>query len=144
MKEAHGHRERAALALVVRLCRRFHLCARQLQDRHHERGTLRVADEYDVQDLMHALLKLHFEDVRAEEVTPSLAGKSGRIDFLLKGERLAIETKMTRRSLGQKEVGDELIVDMKRYRSHPGLRTLVCFVYDPGGYCPVMAWLTSG
>jgi hypothetical protein len=96
---------------------------------------VRVVDEYDVQDLMHALLALHFDDVRAEEVTPSVAGRSGRMDFLLRAEKLVLETKMTRRGLGQKEVGDELIVDMKRYRSHPGLRTLVCFVYDPGGLC---------
>ncbi len=135
MKQARRSRERDALALVAKLCRRFHLFARQLHDRHHDRGTVRVADEYDVQDLMHALLRLHFEDVRTEEVTPSVAGKSGRMDFLLKAERLAVETKMTRRNLGQKEVGDELIVDMRRYRTHPDLRTLVCFVYDPGGFC---------
>ena len=130
-----------ALALVLTLCRRFHLFARQLQHRHHERGTVKVVDEYDVQDLMHALLKLHFEDVRAEEVTPSVAGKSGRMDFLLKAERLVLETKMTRRNLGQREVGDELIVDMRRYRSHPDLRILVCFVYDPGGFCRAPAAL---
>ena len=136
-------RQRDALALVVALCRRFHLFARQLLDRHRERQTVRVVDEYDVQDLMHALLKLHFEDVRAEEVTPSVAGKSGRVDFLLKSERLAVETKMTRRSLGQGEIGDQLIVDMKRYRSHPDLRALVCFVYDPGGLCRAPAALES-
>jgi hypothetical protein len=84
---------------------------------------------------MHALLLFHFDDVRAEEVAPSVGGKSGRMDFLLKGERLVVETKMTRKSLGQREVGDELIIDMKRYRSHPDYRTLVCLVYDPGGYC---------
>ena len=143
MKGARRCRERDALGRVAALCRRFHLFARQLQDRHHRRGTVRVADEYDVQDLMHALLKLHFEDVRAEEATPSVAGKSGRMDFLLKGERLVVETKMTRRNLGQKEVGDELIVDMKRYRAHPDLRTLVCFVYDPGGFCPSPAALEN-
>jgi hypothetical protein len=121
--------------VVVSLCRRFHLFARQLRDRHHGRATVRVVDEYDVQDLMHALLKLHFDDVRAEEVTPSVAGKSGRVDFLLKAEQVAVETKMTRRSLKQKEIGDELIVDMRRYRSHPDLRTLVCLVYDPAGLC---------
>ena len=132
-----------AADLVVELCRRFHLFARQLRDRHHERATLRIADEYDVQDLMHALLKLHFDDVRAEEVTPSVAGKSGRMDFLLKAERVAVETKMTRRNLGQKQIGDELIVDMRRYRSHPGLRTLICFVYDPGGFCRAPAALEN-
>jgi len=126
---------RAAVTLVVSLCRRFHLFAHQLRHRHDGRGTVDVADEYDVQDLMHALLKLHFEDVRAEEVTPSVAGKSGRMDFLLKHEAIVVETKMTRRNLKQNEIGDQLIVDMKRYRSHPDHGTLVCLVYDPAGYC---------
>jgi len=146
MKEARTtprNRQREALALVVTLCRRFHLFARQLVLRHGARETVRVVDEYDVQDLMHAVLKLHFEDVRAEEVTPSVAGRSGRMDFLLKAERLVLETKMTRRNLGQNQVGDELIVDMKRYRSHPDLRTLVCFVYDPGGFCRAPAALEN-
>ena len=137
------HRPDDAPALVVSLCRRFHLFAHQLLDRHRQRGTLKIADEYDVQDLMHALLRLHFEDVRAEEVTPSVAGKSGRMDFLLKAERLVVETKMTRRGLTQKQVGDELIIDMRRYRSHPDLRTLVCLVYDPGGFCRAPAALEN-
>jgi len=92
---------------------------------------------------MRALLILHFEDVRPEEVTPSVGGKSGRMDFLLKGERLVVETKMTRRGLDQKAVGDELIIDMRRYRAHPDYRTLVCFVYDPGGFCHAPAALEN-
>jgi REase_DpnII-MboI len=140
---SRGRRQQDAEALVVRLCRRFHLFARQLLERRERRATVQVSDEYDVQDLMHALLRLHFEDVRAEEVTPSVAGKAGRMDFLLKPERLVVETKMTRRSLGQRELGDELIVDMKRYRAHPDQRTLVCLVYDPGGYCHAPAALES-
>jgi len=138
-----GRRRRDAEMLVTTLCRRFHLFAQQLRDRHGGRPTVQIADEYDVQDLMHALLKLHFDDVRAEEVTPSVAGKSGRMDFLLKAEGLAVETKMTRKTLGQKEVGDELIIDMKRYRSHPDYRTLVCLVYDPSGYCHAAAALEN-
>jgi hypothetical protein len=136
-------RARDAERLVVSLCRRFHVFAGQLRARHRRRETVLVEDEYDVQDLMHALLRLHFEDVRAEEVTPSVAGKSGRMDFLLKNEGLVVETKMTRRSLGQKEIGDELIVDMRRYRSHPDHRALVCLVYDPGGFCHAPAALEN-
>jgi hypothetical protein len=135
LRTRQARRARDALTVVVTLCRRFHLFAHQLRHRHGERGTVDVVDEYDVQDLMHALLKLHFEDVRAEEGTPSVAGKSGRMDFLLKDEGIVVETKMTRRSLKQNEIGDELIIDMKRYRSHPDKRTLVCLVYDPAGYC---------
>lgn len=130
-----GRRQRDAESLVVTLCRRFHLLAEQLRHRHDDRSTVIVTDEYDVQDLMHAVLKLHFCDVRPEEVTPSVAGKSGRMDFLLKRERLVVETKMTRKGLDQKKVGDELIIDVRRYREHPDCGTLVCFVYDPSGIC---------
>ncbi|MCZ8227650.1 MAG: hypothetical protein O9249_00855, partial [Burkholderiaceae bacterium] len=53
---------------------RFHAVAVQLRDRYSGRPTLDVNDEYDVQDLMHALLRLHFDDVRPEEWVPSYAG----------------------------------------------------------------------
>lgn len=138
-----GRTQRDAAALVVTLCQRFHLFAQQLLDRHDNRETVKIVDEHDVQDLLHALLKFHFDDVRAEEVTPSVAGKSGRMDFLLKRERLVVETKMTRKSLQQREVGDELIIDMKRYRSHPDYRTLICLVYDPAGFCHAPAALEN-
>jgi hypothetical protein len=101
--------QRDAKKLVTMLCRNFHFFAIQLLDRHGKRKTIQISDEYDVQDLMHVLFKLHFEDVRAEEVTPSVGGKSGRMDFLLKPEQVVIETKMTRKGLDQKEVSDELI-----------------------------------
>lgn len=72
---------------------RFHRVARQLRSRHNGRSTLEIEDEYDVQDLLHALLQLHFDDIRAEEWTPSYAGKSARVDFLLKKEKIVIEVK---------------------------------------------------
>jgi hypothetical protein len=127
--------QRDAEELVVQLCRRFHLFALQIRVRHDGRSTVEVTDEYDVQDLMHALLRLHFDDVRPEEVTPSVAGKGGRMDFLLKREKIVVETKMTRKNLKQKQVGDELIVDMTRYQAHQDCRTLICLVYDPTGFC---------
>lgn len=33
-----------------------------------------------------------------------------------------------------KIVGEQLIIDMKRYQTHPDCKTLVCFVYDPNGH----------
>jgi REase_DpnII-MboI len=122
-----------ALQRVLQLCRRFHVVARQLQTRYAGRSTLVVDDEYDVQDLFGSLLRLDFDDVRKEEWTPSYAGKSARVDFLLKRENIVIEIKKTRASLAAKEVGDQLLIDIGRYKSHPGCSTLVCFVYDPEG-----------
>lgn len=122
-----------ALDQVIQLCSRFHTVARQIRRRHQNRPTLDVADEYDVQDLLHGLLRLFFSDVRDEEYTPSYASKATRMDFPLKREEIVIEVKMTRKGLSDKEVADQLILDIERYRAHPNCKILVCFVYDPDG-----------
>ena len=120
-------------AELNRIFERFHRVVKQLRNRHDGRPTLDVNDEYDVQDLLHALLKLYFNDIRAEEWTPSYAGKSARMDFLLKHEGIVIEVKKTRQGLTEKEVGDQLIVDADRYRVHPDCKKLICFIYEPEG-----------
>jgi len=113
---------------------RFHQVARQLRRRHDNRPTLDIDDEYDLQDLLHALLRLFFDDIREEEWTPSYAGRASRVDFLLKAEKTTIEVKKARRSLSAKEIGDQLIIDIAHYQVHPDCESLVCFVYDPDGY----------
>ena len=82
---------------------------------------------------MHLLLKINFKDIRSEEHTPSYAGKSSRMDFLLKDEEIVIEVKMTRKDLGEKEIGSQLLEDIVRYQEHSNCKTLLCFVYDPQG-----------
>lgn len=113
---------------------RFYTAAKQLQRRHDGRETLTIKDEYDVQDLLCSLLLLHFEDVRPEEWTPSYAGGSKRMDFLLKDSEIAIEVKMTRKGLKDKELGEQLIVDIANYKQHSACKCLYCFVYDPEGF----------
>jgi hypothetical protein len=122
-----------SLGNIRLVLRRFHLVARQLERRHADRNTIEVTDEYDVQDILHALLKIFFSDIRPEEWTPSYAGGSGRVDFLLKLERIVIEVKKTRKSLSIKQIGEQLIVDIDRYKNVPDCDTLICFVYDPEG-----------
>ncbi len=121
------------LAILENIFNRFHQVARQLRNRHDSRETLDVKDEYDVQDLIYALLKIYFDDIRPEEWTPSYAGSSSRMDFLLKNEHLVVEIKRTRYTLRDKDMGEQLIVDIAKYREHPDCKTLVCFVYDPEG-----------
>ncbi len=120
-----------ALIVVRRICRRFHMFARQLRERHDGRPTLDIENEYDVQDALHALLALHFDDIRPEEWTPSYAGKASRTDFLLKGYDIVLETKMTRRGLADKQLGSELIEDLARYGVMQECRHLICLTYDP-------------
>ncbi len=119
------------LTRLENLCSRFHLVAKQIRLRHNNRPTLEIKDEYDVQDLFHALLFTAFDDIRKEEWTPSYAGSASRIDFILKQDRIAIETKKTRKGLGTKELGEQLLIDIQKYKVHPYCQTLFCLVYDP-------------
>lgn len=118
---------------LFRIGDRFHLVAKQLRVRRESRPTLDVNDEYDVQDLFHSLLRLAFDDVRPEEWTPSYAGGASRMDFLLPEIEAVVEIKRSRLGLGARELGEQLIVDIAKYKRHPSCRTLFCFVYDPDG-----------
>jgi len=71
------------IAVIEHLCSRFHTVVRQLRIRHSGRSTLDVEDEYDVQDLLHSMLRIHFSDVRPEEWTPSYGGSSLRLPPIL-------------------------------------------------------------
>lgn len=119
---------------INNICIQFKKVAKQLEKRYNSRDTLLIKDEYDVQDLFHALLKLFFEDIRPEEYSPSIAGNSTRIDFVLKKEKIAIELKKTRNNLKNKEITSELADDILRYRSHKDCKLLICFVYDVDGF----------
>jgi len=118
---------------LYRIGERFHLVAKQIRTRRQGRPTLDVADEYDVQDLFHALLRIPFDDVRPEEWTPSYAGGGSRVDFLLPEIEAVVEIKKSRPGLSARELGEQLIVDIAKYKRHPNCRTLFCFVYDPDG-----------
>ncbi len=101
---------------------------------HRRKGAqpLSFSTEYDVQDLLHALLRPWVADIRPEEFTPSYAGSSTRMDFLLPKHRLVIELKFVRDGIHAKKIGEELIVDIDHYRRHPDCEHLWCVVYDPG------------
>ncbi len=122
-----------AVEKIELICNKFHQVARQMRSRYNNRTTLEINDEYDVQDLFHSLLTLYFDDIRREESNPSYAGTNSRSDFLLKPEQTIIEIKKTREGLKNKQLGEELTLDIQKYQAHPDCKTLVCFVYDPEG-----------
>ena len=127
-----GRAHTPQLEHIYRICERLSSVARQLQERYGDRDTIEVSDEYDVQDLFHALLELYFDDIRAEEWAPSYAGKSPRIDFLLKQETIAVEIKITRSGRANNDILEELSEDKEHYRTHPDCEFLVCYIHDPG------------
>lgn len=121
------------LEQILSVLQRLPLALDTLCRRRRNREAFVVADEYDLQDILEAILRVHFDDVRNEERTPSAAGGSAQIDFFIPAVGLAIEAKMTRSSQSARQVGDELIADIARYRGHPGCRALVGVVLDSLG-----------
>jgi hypothetical protein len=99
---------------------------------HRRKGAqaLSFSTEYDVQDLLHALLRPWVQDIRPEEFTPSYAGSSTRMDFLLPKYRVVVELKFVRDTAHAKKIGDELIIDINHYQRHPDCEHLWCVVFD--------------
>ena len=116
--------------LVVALGNRLVDAAGELMHRRGGKATIALSDEYDYQDILRSVLRLFFDDVRPEDVAPAVAGGTSRIDFILPDVGLAVELKVTRDSLDDRTIGEELIVDITRYRSHKDVRHLVCLVFD--------------
>ncbi len=118
---------------VKTLCYRFHSVARQLRLRGEYRATLAVEDEFDAQDLLHALLRIQFDNIETDEWTPSYSSGTPRTTLLLNDGRLAVIVKKPRPGLNAKDLTDQLRIDTERYRSYGCCRTLLCFMYDPEG-----------
>lgn len=57
--------------------------------------------------------------MRAEEWKPSYAGGSSRSDFLKPEVNTVIEIKKTRASMTTKELGEQRIIDIAKYKKHP-------------------------
>jgi len=121
------------LNIAKTVCQRFHFVARQLRLRGEHRSTLNVEDECDVQDLLHALFRLQFDDISTDEWTPSYSNGTPRTTFLLNQDRLAVVVKKTRTGLSAKELMDQVRIDIERYRARGRCTNLFCFVYDPEG-----------
>lgn len=90
-----------------------------------------IENEADLQVLVDALLRLQYDDVRAEDPVPQSAGGSSRVDFLLRESGVVMETKMTRSTLTDRKVGEELLVDRGRYPRHPDCKAIFALIYDP-------------
>jgi REase_DpnII-MboI len=121
-------------ALLETLIRGLPRAMHPLTHRRKGATALSFGVEYDIQDLLHSQLRPWVADIRAEEFTPSYAGSSTRMDFLLPKHRLVVETKRVRDKAHAKTIGNELIVDIEHYRNHPDCDRLWCIIYDPGRF----------
>ena len=125
--------EQEPLQLLQKVCLRFHSVARQLRLRKDYRPTLEVEDDYDLQDLLCALLKVEFEEVGTDEWTPPYTGGAPRTTLFLNKDQIAVVAKKTRSGLSTKELADQVAADSAYYRAQDKCATLFIFIYDPEG-----------
>jgi hypothetical protein len=117
--------KREALAVLETMLQRLPLVIRQLRVRHADRPPFRAVDEYDLEDLLRALLPLYFDAIRPECRTPSYAAGT-RTDFVLAAESIALTIKWARPG-----ILEQAAEDARYYRRERKARTLVVFVFDP-------------
>ncbi|WP_447979559.1 PD-(D/E)XK nuclease domain-containing protein [Candidatus Nitrospira bockiana] len=132
-QESETARPADTLALLRKICERFHRIARRLRQRRDERPTLDVEDERDVTDVLHALLSVEVDEIQVEEWSPPYAEGSSRADLCLKDDGIVVLAKKTRPGLSAKALTQQVSVDFERYKDHPDCKTLFCFIYDPEG-----------
>lgn len=119
------------LNLLERVTRRLPISFAILHREIQKRPGIEIVDEYDVQRILHAVAVLLFEEVEDEDPTPKMAGASSRLDFLLRRERIAVETKMVGENLTIRRLRSDLAEDILYFRAHPDAGSLFIFVFDP-------------
>jgi len=116
------------LRLLEPMLRRLPRMIRQLRSRHGNRPPFQVRDAHDLEDLLRALLPLHWEEVRSEGRTPSYAADT-RTDLLLPAEAVAVIVKAGP-GLREADIAAQWLEDAAYYQRRGGYRTLVGVVYD--------------
>ena len=120
------------MTLVEQVCRRLPQAARVLGNRSRKgRAGFAVNDEYDVQDLLHAVLRAHLKHSVQEDPLPKVAGaKAGRADLSIEELGILIEVKYVRSPEDQKRIFDEFSQDLVLYARWPPIRMLIVVVYN--------------
>lgn len=116
-----------------RICSNFHKIALQLRSRRRKRDPFEIKDEYDVQDILQALAYVFYKDIRDEHPTGQQAGSRSDMDFLIPEIHTIVEAKMTRDSLTNIKLKEEILRDIKDCSTLVplGYKKILFFIYDP-------------
>lgn len=118
--------------LVVRLCSRIAQSARILAFRSRkDKKAFEIKDEYDVQDLLHSMIRGYLKYSVQEDPLPKVSGaKSGRADISIEEIGVLIEIKYVRGPEDQKRLFGEFSQDLLLYAKWPHLKTLIFLIYN--------------
>ena len=118
-----------SIAVIEHIFHRFHRVACTQSERKDVDFVFDVSGEKEVQDLMHGLLRIHFDSVIKEETTEKVADTSSQIDFLMPDSKIGIEVKMGYH--GNRELRKQINDDKGLYVAHSRCDILLVYVYDP-------------
>jgi hypothetical protein len=119
------------VALLLQLCTRLPNAARPLARRRKGKEPFEISDEYDAQDLLHAIVRAYFKYAVNEEPIKKLANtKSTRADFAIEALGTIIELKYARDPNDQARIVDELAQDLLYYEQWEHLKVFIYVVYN--------------
>ena len=95
------------------------------------RRRFEIADEYDVQDLLHATLRAYLKYSVQEDPISKVAGAKGsRADISIEDLGILIEVKYVRGPDDQKRIFEEYSQDLVLYAKWTPIRTLLFVVFN--------------
>ncbi|HEY4176591.1 MAG TPA: hypothetical protein VGM90_07160 [Kofleriaceae bacterium] len=125
-----GKAPSAEVALLLTACSRLAHAAKPLERRRSGKQPLVIDDEYDVQDLLHAILRSYFKYTVAEEPLKKLANaKSTRVDFALEDLGVVVEVKYVHGPNDQQRIVTDFAEDVLFYEQWDPLKVFIYVVY---------------
>lgn len=130
-KELSGNAVAPDVGLLLRLCRRLPEAARILGNRKRARPAFALNDEYDAQDLLHALVRGTFKYAVVEEPIGIVGGgPSSRADLALEDLGAIVELKFARGPGDQDRMVKEFAEDLLLYTKWAPLQTFIFVVVN--------------
>ncbi len=122
----------ADVALVRKICERLPYAARILGSRSRkDKQPYTIEDEYDVQDLLHAVIRAYVKySVQEDPIGKVAATRYSRADISIEDLGVLVEVKYVRGPEDQKRVVDEHSQDLVLYAKWEPLRRLILLVYN--------------
>lgn len=117
------------IQLILQLCKRLPISAKALNRRRSNKTPFEIVDEYDVQDLMQAILRAYFKYSVSEEPISKLAGASSRADFAIQDLGVIIEAKYVHGPNEQDRIGKQFAEDVQSYSQWTHLEHFIYVVY---------------
>lgn len=120
------------LILLLRICQRIGYSANILAKRSRQnKNPYTVEDEYDVQDLLQAVIRAYVNYSVQEDPIGKVAGtRSSRVDISIEHLGILIEVKYGRKAEDKQKIYDDFSRDLRLYSKWEPLKNLIYLVYN--------------